>query len=49
MVDIIDKMAAATQSGHSSRFAGVKTFSEKFKQPELDEQGRVRKVSIVFA
>ena len=48
MVQALDKMAAASQSGHSSRFAGVKTFSEKFTQPELDEQGRVRKVSVVY-
>ena len=27
-----------------SRFAGVKTFSEKFSQPEVDAEGRVRKV-----
>ena len=36
------KMAAATRD--SSRFAGVKTFSEKFSQPEVDAEGRVRKV-----
>lgn len=36
---------AATQGSQGSRFAGVKTYSEKFKQPELDEQGRVRKVT----
>lgn len=30
----------------SSRFAGVKTFSEKFSQPEVDAEGRVKKVSI---
>lgn len=30
----------------SSRFAGVKTFSEKFSQPEVDAEGRVRKVGI---
>lgn len=41
-------MAAATQSSPASRFAGVKTYSEKFKQPELDEQGRVRKVGIIY-
>lgn len=29
-----------------SRFAGVKTFSEKFSQPEVDAEGRVRKVGI---
>ncbi|KAJ7354756.1 Coiled-coil domain-containing protein 93 [Desmophyllum pertusum] len=28
----------------SSRFAGVKTFSEKFSQPEVDAEGRVKKV-----
>ena len=30
----------------SSRFAGVKTFSEKFSQPEVDADGRIRKVGI---
>lgn len=35
-------MAAATRD--SSRFAGVKTFSEKFSQPEVDAEGRVRKI-----
>ncbi|CAH3024267.1 unnamed protein product [Porites evermanni] len=28
----------------SSRFAGIKTVSEKFSQPEVDAEGRVRKV-----
>ncbi|XP_068741608.1 coiled-coil domain-containing protein 93-like isoform X2 [Montipora capricornis] len=28
----------------SSRFAGVKTFSEKFSQPEVDAEGRIRKI-----
>lgn len=39
-------MAAVAQPNQGSRFAGVKTVSEKFKQPELDEQGRVRKVKV---
>ena len=30
----------------SSRFAGVKAFSEKFSQPEVDADGRIRKVGI---
>lgn len=37
-------MAAATRD--SSRFAGVKTFSEKFSQPEVDAEGKVRKVGV---
>ncbi|KAK2564769.1 Coiled-coil domain-containing protein 93 [Acropora cervicornis] len=28
----------------SSRFAGVKAFSEKFSQPEVDADGRIRKI-----
>lgn len=36
------KMAAAARD--SSRFAGVKTFSEKFSQPEVDAEGKVRKI-----
>ena len=30
--------------GTSSRFAGVKAFSEKFTQPELDAEGNIKKV-----
>ena len=33
----------------SSRFAGVKTFSEKFSQPEVDAEGRARKVGIILS
>lgn len=32
----------------SSRFAGIKTVSEKFSQPEVDAEGRVRKVCDQF-
>ena len=38
------KMAATPRD--SSRFAGLKTVSEKFSQPEVDSEGRVRKVCI---
>ena len=38
------KMAATPRD--SSRFAGLKTVSEKFSQPEVDAEGRVRKVCI---
>ena len=38
------KMAAIPRD--SSRFAGVKTVSEKFSQPEVDAEGRVRKVCV---
>ena len=41
------KMAVATRD--SSRFAGVKTFSEKFSQPEVDAEGKVRKVWAKFS
>ncbi|XP_067020637.1 coiled-coil domain-containing protein 93-like [Acropora muricata] len=36
------KMAAIARD--SSRFAGVKAFSEKFSQPEVDADGRIRKI-----
>lgn len=39
------KMAAPAVSP-SSRFAGVKTFSEKFSRPEVDAEGNIRKVGI---
>lgn len=39
---LIFKMAAMARD--SSRFAGIKTVSEKFSQPEVDAEGRVRKV-----
>ncbi|KAK3747013.1 hypothetical protein QZH41_011962, partial [Actinostola sp. cb2023] len=42
-LSLANKMAA-TQASQGSRFAGVKTYSEKFKQPELDQQGRIRKI-----
>ena len=43
--ELVDfKMAAIARD--ASRFAGVKTFSEKFSQPEVDAEGRVRKVGI---
>lgn len=35
-------MAATARD--SSRFAGVKAFSEKFSQPEVDADGRIRKI-----
>lgn len=43
---LIFKMAAIARD--SSRFAGIKTVSEKFSQPEVDAEGRVRKVCDQF-
>lgn len=43
---LIFKMAAIARD--SSRFAGIKTVSEKFSQPEVDADGRVRKVCDQF-
>lgn len=43
---VSDDFKMAAMARDSSRFAGVKTFSEKFSQPEVDAEGRVRKVCI---
>lgn len=42
----VQSFEMATVARESSRFAGVKTFSEKFSQPEVDAEGRIRKVGI---
>lgn len=42
-------MAAVASQG-SSRFAGIrKKYSEKFTQPELDADGRVKQVNCSFS
>lgn len=43
---LLQSFEMATVVRESSRFAGVKTFSEKFSQPEVDAEGRIRKVGI---